>query len=198
MTSQPCNGNWNCEARGLVQKPKKESVKESNRRCVSKRLDQRFIEFVKTAREVRLRTMSSFYLPFALAVIGMLFYHLSQKAIPQQMNPFVAVSVAYAVGIVLLGLCGLAYPSKRSFVDSARESNWAVFGLGAAAACIEVAFLLAYRAGWRISVVAVATNVVVTAMLVPIGILFFKDHLSLRDILGLIFCILGLVLVMRD
>jgi len=142
--------------------------------------------------------MRSFYFPFALAVGGMLFYHLSQKSIPPQMNPFVAMIVAYAVGIVLLAVCGLAYSSKRSFVDSARESNWAVFVLGASAACIEVSFLLAYRAGWKISVAAVATNVAVTAILVPIGFLFFKDQLSLRNILGLIFCILGLVLVVQD
>ena len=142
--------------------------------------------------------MKSFYLPVVLTVGGMLFYHLSQKSIPPAMNPFVTMIIAYAVGIVLLAICGVAYPNKRSFIDSARESNWAVFVLGASAACIEVGFLLAYRAGWRISLAAVATNVAVTVMLVPIGVLFFKDQLSLRNILGLIFCILGLVLVVRD
>jgi uncharacterized membrane protein len=79
-----------------------------------------------------------------------------------------------------------------------KESNWAVVVVGAAAACIEIGFLLAYRSGWRISVAAVATNVAVTLMLVPIGIIIFKDHLSLRNIVGLIFCVLGLVLVVRD
>jgi len=73
-----------------------------------------------------------------------------------------------------------------------------VFVLGAAAACIEVGFLLAYRAGWKISVAAVATNVALTAMLIPIGVIVFKDHLSVRNILGLAFCVLGLVLVVRD
>lgn len=142
--------------------------------------------------------MRSFYFPVALTVGGMLFYHLSQKSIPQAMNPFVTMIIAYAIGIVLLAICGVAYPTKRSFIDSARESNWAVFVLGASAACIEVGFLLTYRAGWRISLAAVATNVAVTVMLVPIGVLFFKDQLSLRNILGLIFCIVGLVLVVRD
>src|SRR5713226_8584220 len=142
--------------------------------------------------------MASFYFPFALAVGGMLFYHLSQKSIPKEMNPFYVTIIAYAVGIVLCFICALAYPGKRSFVGSVRESNWAVFVLGAAAACIEIGFLLAYRAGWRISVAAVATNVAVTAMLIPIGIIAFKDQLSLRNILGLIFCVLGLVLVVRD
>ena len=70
--------------------------------------------------------------------------------------------------------------------------------MSAAAASIEIGFLLAYRAGWKIGIAAVATNVAVTAMLIPIGILVFKDHLSLRNILGLVFCVLGLVLVVRD
>src|SRR5713101_1793825 len=142
--------------------------------------------------------MTAFYLPFILTVGGMLFYHLAQKSIPKQMNPFLVTIIAYTVGIVLCAVCGIAYTGRKTFVDSVRESNWAVFVLGAAAASIELGFLLAYRAGWRISVAAVATNVAVTIMLVPIGIIIFKDHLSLRNILGLIFCALGLVLVVRD
>ena len=106
--------------------------------------------------------------------------------------------IAYAAGIVVLGVCAFTLPGNKSFVSSVRESNWAVLVVGAAAACIEVGFLLAYRSGWRISVAAVATNVSVTLMLVPIGIIVFKDHLSLRNVLGLIFCVLGLVLVVRE
>ena len=97
----------------------------------------------------------------------------------------------------MLALCALTLPGDKSFLSSVRESNWAVFVVGAAAACIEVGFLLAYRSGWKLSVAAVATNVAVTLMLVPIGIVIFKDHLSLRNVLGLIFCVLGLVLVVR-
>ena len=142
--------------------------------------------------------MTSFYFPFAIAVGGMLFYHLAQKSIPKEVNPFYATIIAYTVGIVVCAVCALTLPGKKSFADSFRASNWAVFVLGAAAAAIEVGFLLAYRAGWRLGVAAVATNVAVTAMLVPIGIIVFKDQLSLRNILGLIFCVLGLVLVARD
>jgi uncharacterized membrane protein len=142
--------------------------------------------------------MTSFYFPLGLAVGGMLFYHLAQKSIPKGINPFFATVIAYLVGIVVCTICGFTFPGNKSFVGSVRESNWAVFVVGAAAACIEVGFLLAYRMGWRISVAAVATNVAVTLMLVPIGIIIFKDQLSLRNILGLIFCVLGLVLVVRD
>ena len=142
--------------------------------------------------------MTSLYFPLALAVLGMLFYHLAQKSIPKEMNPFLATIIAYTVGIALCAICALIYPSRKSFVDSVRDSNWAVFVVGAGAACIELGFLLAYRAGWRISVATVAANVAVTAMLIPIGIIVFKEQLSARNILGLIFCVLGLVLVVRE
>ena len=104
----------------------------------------------------------------------------------------------YAVGFVLCTICALGYPGKKSLIDSLRGSNWAVIVVGAGAVCIEVGFLLAYRAGWRISVTGLATNVVGTLLLVPIGILIFKEHLSLRNVLGVIFCVLGLILVVRD
>ena len=142
--------------------------------------------------------MTTFYFPFGLAVTGMLFYHLSQKSIPKEMNPFFATIIAYLAGIVVCGIFGLTFPGNKSFVSSIKESNWAVLVLGIAAASIEVGFLLAYRAGWKISVAAVASNVAVTALLIPVGIIVFKDHLSLRNILGLVFCVVGLVLVVRD
>ena len=141
---------------------------------------------------------TSFYLPLGLAIGGMLFYHLAQKSIPKEINPFYAMIIAYAAGIVVLTICALTLSGNRSFISSIRESNWAVIVVGVAAACIELGFLLAYRSGWRISVAAVATNVAVTLMLVPIGLVVFKDHLSLRNVLGLMFCVLGLILVVRE
>ena len=70
--------------------------------------------------------------------------------------------------------------------------------MGAAAALIELGFLLAYRAGWKISVAAVATNAAAALTLIPIGFLVFKDHLSLRNVVGLVLCMLGLAMVMSD
>lgn len=142
--------------------------------------------------------MSGFYFPFALTVAGMVLYHLSQKSVPPGVNPFLVVVLAYIVGIALCLVCAVAYPGKKTLIESLKLSNWAVFTLGAAAALIELGFLLAYRAGWKISMAAVATNAAAAIALIPIGILVFKDQLSWRNILGLVFCICGLALVMRD
>ena len=142
--------------------------------------------------------MSAFYFSFALTVGGMVLYHLSQKSIPPGMNPFLVIIIAYVLGIGLCLVCAFAFPGRKNITESLRLSNWAVFTLGAAAALIELGFLLAYRAGWKISMAAVATNAAAAIALIPLGIVAYKDQLSLRNILGLILCIFGLVMVMRD
>ena len=142
--------------------------------------------------------MRTYYLPFAVAVGGSLLYHLSQRSIPKGANPFHATVVAYAVGAVLCAVCARLYPGGSSFVATLRGANWAVFAVGFAVVAIEVGVLLAYRAGWRVSVTAAAVNVAVTALLAPIGVLLFKDTLTPRQLLGLACCVLGLILVAKD
>src|ERR1700730_11689842 len=104
------------------------------------------------------KTMLNFYFPFGLAVGGGVLYHLAQKSIPKGMNPFYATIIAYLIGIVLCAICALTYPSGKSLVDSVKESNWAVLALGFGVSAIELGFLLAYRAGWKISIATIATN----------------------------------------
>ena len=142
--------------------------------------------------------MQSYYLPFAVAVGGSLLYHLSQRSIPKGANPFHATVIAYAVGAILCAVCARLYPGGRSFVETLKTANWAVFAVGFAVVAIELGFLLAYRAGWRVSVAAVSVNVAVTVLLVPAGLLLFKDELTPRHLLGLALCILGLILVAKD
>jgi uncharacterized membrane protein YdcZ (DUF606 family) len=141
--------------------------------------------------------MKNFYLPFALAVGGNVLYHLSQKSMPKAANPLYVVTIAYLVGIVLCLIYSAIYPNERSFMETLRESNWAVYAMGVGAVVIEVGFLLAYRAGWNISTAAVACSTAVTLMLVPIGLIAYKEHLSLRNVVGLLFCLIGLILVAK-
>lgn len=141
--------------------------------------------------------MKNFYLPIALAIGGNLLYHLSQKSIPKTVNPIFVITIAYVVGIVACLLYSLAYPNDKSFMDTLRESNWAVYAMGVGAVIIEVGFLLAYRAGWNISTAAVVCSTAVTLALIPIGVFGFKEHLSVRNVVGLLLCMLGLILVAK-
>lgn len=135
--------------------------------------------------------------PIAMAVMGGVLYHISQKSVPRSVSPFSAIIIAYAVGIALC-VIGLAVdPAEGSFLDSIKQSNWAVIALGVGAAVIEIGFLLAYRAGWNISQASVVMSISVALMLIPIGLTAFKEHLSVRSVAGVAFCLLGLYLISK-
>jgi uncharacterized membrane protein len=142
--------------------------------------------------------MRAYYVPFFLTVGGALLYHLAQKSIPASLNPFFVLVLAYVVGIVVCALCALFFPGDKSFLSSLKETNWAVFAVGIGVVLIEAGFLLAYREGWKISTAAVASNVALTVLLVPIGVAVYKEHLSIRTIIGLVFCLLGIILVAKE
>jgi drug/metabolite transporter (DMT)-like permease len=132
-----------------------------------------------------------------MVVFGGTLYHVAQKSVPRTVNPFAAIIIAYAIGISL-GVVGLAFDrSGGSLLDSVKDLNWAVVALGAGALIIEVGFLLAYRAGWNVSVASVMTNISVAVILIPIGMFVFNERLSLRSAAGIVCCLLGLYLITK-
>ena len=139
--------------------------------------------------------MISFYAPLVLVIAGLILYHVSQKSIPHTANPFVTMVVAYAIAMIACALCSLLFPTPRPFLSSVREANWAAYAIGISAAAIEIGFLLAYRAGWNLGVAPILSSVAVTLLLVPIGIVAFRERLSALNIAGIAFCMVGLILV---
>ena len=60
---------------------------------------------------------------------------------------------------------------------------------------VELAVLLAYRSGWRVSLLSVIGNSASALLLVGIGLLFFHEHLSIRNVTGIALCLVGLALI---
>jgi uncharacterized membrane protein YdcZ (DUF606 family) len=141
--------------------------------------------------------MKSFYLPIAMTIFGGVLYHVSQKSLPETANPFHILIIAYLAGIILLAGASLFYATEKSFLNSVKEVNWAVFVVGIGASFIEIGFLLAYRSGWDLSKVNVISNIGMAVLLIPIGIILFKEKISLMQALGVALCMLGLILLTR-
>ncbi len=132
--------------------------------------------------------------PVAIVVLSTVVYHVAQKSIPAGAPPLASLAVSY--GVALLGTLALLpfFPLRAPVGRSFRELNWASAAIGAAIVGVELGFLLAYRAGWRVSVGAAVSNTAVAALLVPVGLLLFHEKLSGVNALGLLLCVAGLVL----
>lgn len=135
--------------------------------------------------------------PLLMTIIGGALYHLSSKSVPRTLHPLSAIIIAYAAAIALCLVAALFYQADESFAASFREIGWAAIGLGAGAAMIEVGFLLAYRAGWQLSVTSIIVNVSVAVILIPVGLALFRERLSGWNVLGIVFCLIGLMLISK-
>ncbi len=139
--------------------------------------------------------MTLFYFSIALAICSSALYHFSQKQIPAGVDPIVSVIVTYSVSLILCFLLLYFLPPKQGVLQAVRQLNWASYVLALSLVGLEVGFLLVYRAGWNIGLAAVLVNVVASLILIPLALLVFKDRLSWVNILGVVVCLGGLVLL---
>ena len=141
-------------------------------------------------------------LPVLLAVAGGVVYHVAAKSIPRDLAPTLVLIVAYAVALALSGLASLLWPvasepapAPSLAATSLRLLHPGAMGLGVGAAMIELGYILTYRAAWPVSAASVVVNGIVAALLVPIGLTAFGEHLSLRKAAGLLLCLTGVWLL---
>ena len=139
--------------------------------------------------------MFLFYFSISLAIASSALYHFTQKQIAPGANPAVSTIVTYAISLALcLGLL-IFLPAQNGFVAALKQLNWASYVLAISLVGLEVGFLLVYRAGWNIGIAAVLVNVVASLILVPVAIFVFKDKLSVVNIIGILVCLAGLVML---
>jgi drug/metabolite transporter (DMT)-like permease len=70
--------------------------------------------------------------------------------------------------------------------------------IGVGALLVEVGFILMYRSGWLVSNASLSANVTASLLLVPIGILVFKESVSPTQLAGFVLGAAGLYLVSRQ
>jgi drug/metabolite transporter (DMT)-like permease len=136
-----------------------------------------------------------FITAMAMTVVSTVFYHLIQKMTPTNAHPLLSLAFSYSIALVVCLVLLPAFPLTAKLADSIRQLNWTTIALGFAIVGIELGFLLAYRAGWRISEMSLVSTLFVVLALVPIGLLFFKEKLSPVNLVGILICIVGLVMV---
>ncbi|MBI4854419.1 MAG: DMT family transporter [Acidobacteria bacterium] len=137
------------------------------------------------------------YLPLILAILGGVIYHISQKSIPHNSNPIFAVIIAYIAGILILSCFYFLYPSDKTFLETIKEFNWSMVMVGVGASMIEIGVLLAYRVGWNIGITSTIMGASVALLLIPVGIIIYKEQLSIWNLLGVLFCVIGLAFLVK-
>jgi drug/metabolite transporter (DMT)-like permease len=141
--------------------------------------------------------MNLYILSMVILVLSATVYQLAAKFVPAGLSSWHVFTTVYLIGGLLCITAGFLDTSKQTFWEALRGSNWAVIVLGFAVVGIETGYLLAFRAGWKLSITGVFSNVAAATLMLPVGVLLLKERLSLVNVIGLILAVVGLILVTR-
>jgi len=133
--------------------------------------------------------------PIVLIVGSNIIYNISQKSTPGRANPFLALLVTYLVAALLTAIALFFHASDNGMLKSVKELNWTSVLLGFSIVGLEFGYLMAYRAGWNISVGSLVANIALAVALIPVGIFLYNESFELHKIIGAALCIAGLVLI---
>src|SRR5215469_14892779 len=143
------------------------------------------------------RSQMIVYIPVILMILGTTFYHIAQKTVPGGVNPMFSLAMNYLTALAGTLLLVPFYPARTNGPWSLKNVNWASCAVGVSIVAVELAVLLAYRTGWRVSILSVIGNTASALLLVGIALVFFHEHLSAKTVAGVALCLVGLGLITR-
>ena len=139
--------------------------------------------------------MREYWLSMAAVIFFYIIYHLCQHNIPSSVNPAASLLITYVLCLFLSAGLFFLFPVKTGLLETFRQVNWVSYVLAIGVVGLEAGFLLLYRSGWKLSLAAIYSNVSVTLLLIPVGVFIYKEKLSWLNGLGVLFAILGIVLM---
>lgn len=136
-----------------------------------------------------------FYLSAIVAVTGAVGYQYFVKRIPETLNPIVSILGMYIVVLVLGSALLPFFSAEGGIRNQIRQLSWIQIALAISVFMVELGFLLMYRYGWSLGTGNLVTGVFVNVILVGLGVALLGEKMSFTNAIGIVFCILGVVLI---
>ena len=133
--------------------------------------------------------------PILLVVGAHAFYNISTKSMPGKVNAFASLSVTYLTCFVLSVIMFYATSSQKNLLTEISKVNWTSFVLGLSVVALEFGYISIYRAGWKVSAGSLVANISLACVLLFVGLLLYKETISLRQVVGIGVCAAGLLLI---
>ena len=114
---------------------------------------------------------------------------------PPDVNPFGALMVTYIVAAIITAIIFVFMVKPSNVVFELSKINWTSVILALVIVGLEVGYVFVYRAGWSISTASVVANIGLACVLVIVGFFLYKENVSIRQILGIFVCMVGLILI---
>lgn len=117
------------------------------------------------------------------------------KSMPGDVNPFGALMVTYLGAAIISGLIFVYVVGPSNVGVEMSKINWTSVVLALAIVGLEVGYVFVYRAGWTVSTASVVANIGLACVLIFVGYFLYQENVSFNQIVGIIVCMFGLVLI---
>ena len=135
--------------------------------------------------------------PMLIVICANTIYNITTKSTPADISPFASLTVTYTVAAVSSLLLFFITAENRDLAAELTKTNWTAFALGIAIVALEFGFICIYRAGWKISIASLVANISLACILLLIGILIYRETISVRQIIGMFLSAVGLILIAK-
>jgi EamA-like transporter family. len=141
--------------------------------------------------------MSNALWPLLLIVGANTFYNICAKSTPSNMNPFAALSLTYCIATLLCLFMFFVTNKVNTFFTELSNANWTSIALGISIVALEFGYIHIYRASWKVGTASLVANIILAFILLCIGFALYKEHIVLRQIIGILLCSLGLLFISK-
>lgn len=136
-----------------------------------------------------------FYLPVLIVVAANVTYDISSKSIPDGLNAYAGITITYSVLAVFNFLIFQIMNPEIPIIVEWAQINWAVVLFALTSVGLESGYIFLFRAGWNISLGGMVCNTLLAICMLLVGLFLFSETVSLRQFLGMILCVAGLIII---
>lgn len=133
--------------------------------------------------------------PILVVILSNTFYNVCMKSMPGDVNPFGALMVTYLGAAIISGLIFVYVVGPSNVGVEMSKINRTSVVLALAIVGLEVGYVFVYRAGWTVSTASVVANIGLACVLIFVGYFLYQENVSFNQIVGIIVCMFGLVLI---
>ncbi len=133
-----------------------------------------------------------------LVVVGAnTIYNISTKSTPANVNAFASLAMTYVMAALSSVVLFFLTSDSKNLLAELAKTNWTAYALGIAIIGLEFGYICIYRAGWKIGVASLVANISLACVLLIVGYFFYKEVITLKQLLGMGVCALGLMLIVK-
>lgn len=134
------------------------------------------------------------FVPVLVIVGSVILYHVSQKNIPKNANPWAVLTLAYAGALIFTFTMWAPWKLTGKPHNLSSSVPMALL-LALACVGIEAGYLYAYQNGWQITRLTSLASAGISIALLIVGTMFFQETIGVKALVGFLLASAGVVLM---